>query len=128
MNLSSKSKIEKAKIALKQKQKLSQKPVEKVCSTRLPIDEFEALEKEIKELGYKNMSQYFREILLARKREYSLSELEQYKIFLIGKISNNINQVAKIMNQDIKKNGEVDYKKTALNFEKMLEQFYKLIG
>lgn len=120
-----KSTIEKTKKAIKKQPK---KAVEKVCACRLPTDEYIKLEAEIKELGYKNMSQYFREILTARKREYNISEVEQYKVFLVNKISNNVNQIAKVMHQDIKRNNEVDYLKTNQKMETYLNELYTLIG
>lgn len=119
------STLQKAKRALKKQQK---KPVEKVCSCRVPVDEFEQLEKELNMLGFKNMSAYFREIIFARKREHNLSELEQYKVFLVNKISNNINQIAKVMHQDIKKTGEADYKKAHEKLEEYLNELYALVG
>jgi hypothetical protein len=74
------------------------------------------------------MSHYFRQIILDRKREHNLSELEQYKIFLVNKISNNVNQIAKVMHQDIKKSDEVDYKKTHEKLELYLNELYGLMG
>lgn len=119
------STLQKTKRALKKEQK---KPVEKVCSCRVPVDEYIKLEDELNNLGYKNMSAYFREIILARKREYNISELEQYKVFLVNKISNNVNQIAKVMHQDIKKSDEVDYKKVADCLDEYLNELYILVG
>lgn len=119
------STLQKTKRALKKEQK---KPVEKVCSCRVPVDEYIKLEDELNNLGYKNMSAYFREIILARKREYNISELEQYKVFLVNKISNNVNQIAKVMHQDIKKSDEVDYKKVADFLDEYLNELYILVG
>ena len=117
------STLQKTKRALKKEQK---KPVEKVCSCRVPADEYIELEDELNNLGY--MSAYFREIILARKREYNISELEQYKVFLVNKISNNVNQIAKVMHQDIKKSDEVDYKKVADFLDEYLNELYILVG
>ena len=119
------STLQKTKRALKKEQK---KAVEKVCSCRVPADEYIELEDELNNLGYKNMSAYFREIILARKREYNISELEQYKVFLVNKISNNVNQIAKVMHQDIKKSDEVDYKKVADFLDEYLNELYILVG
>jgi hypothetical protein len=119
------STLKKTKQAIKKQPK---KAVEKVCSCRVPVDEYIQLENELYRLGYKNMSHYFREIILTRKREHNLSELEQYKIFLVNKISNNVNQIAKVMHQDIKKSDEVDYKKTHEKLELYLNELYGLMG
>jgi len=120
-----KSTIELTKESLKKQPK---KAVEKVCSCRLPFEEFNKISKEIQDLGYKNMSQYIREILSTRKLEYNMSELEQYKIFLVNKISNNINQIAKVMHQDRVKNKEVNYFKTNQKLELYLDELYELVG
>ena len=115
-------------ILKKQVKKRIKVPVEKVCSCRVPTDEYIQLEKELRELGYKNMSSYFRQIIIDRKREYNLSEIEQYKVFLINKISNNINQIAKSMHQDRKKYNEINYQYTSKQLDKYLNELYTLIG
>lgn len=120
-----KNTIEIAKKSLKKQPK---RAVEKVCSCRLPVDEFNKISKEIGDLGYKNLSQYIREILSTRKLEYNMSEIEQYKVFLVNKISNNINQIAKVMHQDRQKNKEVNYLKTNQKLEKYLDELYELVG
>ncbi len=118
------STLQKTKKAIK----LDKKAVEKVCACRVSQEEYTLLEDELKELGYKNMSVYFREIIIARKREHNLSDIERYKVFLVNTISNNVNQIAKRMHQDIKRNDEVDYKKTSLSLEIYIDELYALIG
>ena len=120
------STLKKTKKAVKKQP--TKRAVEKVCSCRVPADEYIELENELQSLGYKNMSHYFRQIILDRKREHNLLELEQYKIFLVNKISNNVNQIAKVMHQDIKKSDEVDYKKTHEKLELYLNELYGLMG
>ncbi|MEA2018860.1 MAG: plasmid mobilization relaxosome protein MobC [Campylobacterota bacterium] len=116
--------IKKIKTTLKQPQK---KAVEKVCSCRIPEEDYREINEEILQLGYKNMSHYFREILTSRKREANDSELVQYKNFLITKISNNVNQIAKAINTDLKTHGTINYEKTNSLLEKQLQELYSLI-
>lgn len=115
------------KKATLQKKKKKQKS-EKPCAFRTSESVYQELENEQKSLGYKSMSSYLREIVETRKREPSSLELEQYKIFLIGKISNNINQISKVLHQTKLKDGKADFEKTEKLMNIYLHELYELIG
>jgi hypothetical protein len=119
---------EKIKKASTTKQKLKQKTnVNKVCACRIPSEEYARLEAEVMSLGYKSMSDYFRTILLDRKKEISNRELEEYRLFLAGKVSNNINQIAKSLNIDLLKNEAIEHKKTQQLVEAYIDSFFTLL-
>jgi len=74
-----------------------------VISTRLKDDEYaEVMLRIVNEDGEQIMkpSDYFKQSLLDAKVVVKYKEVEQYKAFILSRISNNMNQLAKRLNQD----------------------------
>lgn len=74
-----------------------------VIATRLKEDEYADVMLRISnEEGQQIMkpSDYFKQSLLGAKVVVKDKEVEQYKAFILSRISNNMNQVARRLNQD----------------------------
>jgi hypothetical protein len=76
-----------------------------VISTRLTEDEYADIQLRISDADGKAMmkqSAYFKSALLDASVLVKDKEVEQFKVFILSKISNNINQVAHRLNADNK--------------------------
>jgi len=73
-------------------------------------------------------SEFIRQSLLKSEIKINDSEVEQYKCFILGKISNNVNQIAKRLNEDnqLNKINEDSYKKVLSELVKLNESVVKL--
>jgi hypothetical protein len=74
-----------------------------VVATRLKEDEYaDVMLRIVNEHGEQIMkpSDYFKQSLLDAKVVVKDKEVEQYRAFILSRISNNMNQVAKRLNQD----------------------------
>lgn len=83
-----------------------------VISARLTEDEYADIKLRISDADGKAMmktSEYYKRALLDAVVHIKDKEVEQYKVFVLSKISNNINQVAYRLNSD-NKAGIIDAK------------------
>jgi len=73
-------------------------------------------------------SEFIRQSLLKSEIKINDSEVEQYKCFILGKISNNVNQFAKRLNEDnqLNKISENTYKEVLSELVKLNENVVKL--
>lgn len=73
-------------------------------------------------------SEFIRQALLRSEIKINDSEVEQYKCFILGKISNNVNQIAKRLNEDIKFNNLTDrtYKNVLSELVRLNEEIVQL--
>jgi len=74
-----------------------------VIATRLKEDEYtDVMLRIINDEGEQIMkpSDYFKQALLGAKVVVNDKEVEQYKAFILSRISNNMNQVVKRLNKD----------------------------
>jgi hypothetical protein len=102
-----------------------------VISARLTEDEYADITLRISGADGKAMmkqSEYFKSALLDAAVHVKDKEVEQFKVFILSKISNNINQVAHRLNSD-NKAGIIDaetYKDVLENMEKICNEVAKL--
>ena len=82
---------------------LQKKKKSLVISTRLTEDEYADVLLRIANSQGESLikpSDYFRHALLDANVVVNDKEVEQYRVFILSKISNNLNQIAKRLNQD----------------------------
>jgi hypothetical protein len=101
------------------------------AATRMTKSEYaEFLLKNINSEGLKiiSESEFIRQALLKSEIKVIDSEVEQYKCFILGKISNNINQLSRRLNEDnqLNKISENTYKEVLSELVKLNESIFKL--
>ncbi|MCQ2977533.1 MAG: MobC family plasmid mobilization relaxosome protein [archaeon] len=71
----------------------------KRINLRLSELEMKIIEENMKATGYKNLSSYARKMMMDGKVEVTASKVDDKLIYEVNKIGNNINQIAKQINE-----------------------------
>ena len=102
-----------------------------VISTRLTDDEYADIQLRIADENLKkiiSLSEYFKQALLGASVHVIDKEVEQYRVHILGKISNNINQISRRLNFDNleKKINDDTYKNVLIEMKKICDQVAEL--